>query len=195
MRALALALALFSLAFVSAAPADATVLGLVEQICAGKQLPYGREASRSPMGDRSVELSPGHPEYDQSVRLLPAPPPGWTADAPKITVFVYHTTGCGFSAARLFRKDERTLVVALTISGASALVREELAKKEPDIRPPDRLFEHRGRKGYEMSQQGELSHMLLVGDVLLMISGSASEPEKRALLEQINLDAIEALKP
>lgn len=173
--------------------AEASVLELAKRACLGEPLPYGREVEAA-AGERSILLSPGDPEYDQALPLLPAPLAGWSAGAPKIEVFSTNALGCGFSIAREDRSGERAVIVSLTFAAAVKELRDELARPKPDVAPPERLLELKGRRGYDRLQTADRNLVLVVGSMALAINGAATEAEKRALLDAADLDAIERFK-
>lgn len=188
-----LAAAIVAAGCVSPGGSEASVLELVKRACFGEPLPYGREVEAA-KDERSILLSPGDREYEQSLPLLPKVLAGWSAGEPKIEVFSTNALGCGFSIAREDRSGERALIFSLTFASAVKDLRDELAKPKPDVTPPERLLEFKGRKGYDRSQTPDRNLMLVVGSMALSINGSATEAEKRDLLDAADLDAIQAFR-
>ncbi len=189
-------LAAFLAAAITGTPGagQAAVLDLVRRICLGELLPYGGPIRSAANGDTASELAPGDPEYDRSVVLLPAPPTGWSAEPAKIQVFSSHTIGCGFRVARTYRLNEKDLTFSLLFASGVKQLQDDLAKPTPDVTPPERILEFKGRKGYDRSEAPDPDLILVVGSMMLSIDGSATDSEMRALLDTVDLDAIETFR-
>jgi hypothetical protein len=121
-------------------------------------------------------------------RFLPAPPEGWTAGEIETDASAAERFGGGLIAKRRYTHGTREATVL--VIAHSPLIRQlaPLFAHSQLLSTVGRVFRVNGKTAVR-TRDGKIQ--VLLGRTLVMIEGSANEQEKRALLELIDLAAIE----
>lgn len=122
-------------------------------------------------------------------KLLPAAPAGWTAENTDNNASITAVFGGGVTAERRYARDGKT--IQLTLMANSPLLGSMAAMfTNPQILGGmGKVFRVKGRIGV-MTDDNEIQ--LALGKTFVTISGTAAEADKRALLDLVDVAAVEA---
>ena len=122
-------------------------------------------------------------------RFLPAPPRGWTGDEAETDASAAAMFGGGLIAKRRYTIGERH--VNLQILANSPLIAQmaPLFSNAQLLGAVGRVFRFKGKTAVH-SRDGNIQ--VLLGRTLIILEGSGTEAEKRALLDLLDIPAIES---
>lgn len=183
MRLGIIALAVFSL--VSAARADDVSDAISE---ASKAYSAGDLSAAKQSLDLAGQLV-AQKQADALAQLLPEPPSGWTAQAVDTSSGVAGFLGGGLIIKRAYERGEKTVELQLMANSPILGSMAPLFSNVQMLGGMGKVFRQKGRVAV-LTNDGEIQ--LVAGKTFVTLTGSGADADKRAILDLIDLDAIEA---
>lgn len=121
-------------------------------------------------------------------RFLPAAPTGWTADEAETDASAAAMFGGGLIAKRRYSNGSREATVQVLANSPLIAQMAPLFSNAQLLGAMGRVFRVKGKTAL-LARDGNIQ--VLLGRTLVTIEGSANEQEKRALLDALDLVAIE----
>lgn len=129
-------------------------------------------------------------QSDALAKLLPEPPAGWTAEAAESgAAGVAAILGGGITVERKYQKDDKTVSVSMMANSPILGAMVPMFSNVQMLGAMGKVFRQQGRVAV-LSDEREIQ--MVLGKTFLTISGSATEADKRAILDLFDLAAIEA---
>lgn len=122
-------------------------------------------------------------------RFLPAPPTGWTADEAEADASAAAMFGGGLIAKRRYTNGDRDVTVQVLANSPMITQMAPLFANAQLLGAMGRVFRVKGKTAV-LSRDGNIQ--VLLGRTLIIIEGSGNEQDKRALLDGLDLPAIES---
>lgn len=122
-------------------------------------------------------------------RFLPAPPTGWTADEAETDASAAAMFGGGLIAKRRYSNGQRDVTVQVLVNSPVIAQLSPLFGNAQLLGAMGRVFRFKGKTAV-LGRDGNIQ--LLLGRTLVIVEGSGTEAEKRALLDRLDIAAIEA---
>ncbi|KAF0132816.1 MAG: hypothetical protein FD152_1769 [Xanthobacteraceae bacterium] len=122
-------------------------------------------------------------------RFLPAPPRGWTAEEAETDASAAAMFGGGLIAKRRYTNGDRNVTVQVLANSPMIAQMAPLFANAQLLGAMGRVFRIKGKTAV-LSRDGNIQ--VLLGRTLIIIEGSGNEAEKRALLDALDLAAIES---
>lgn len=144
------------------------------------------------MTKRSLDLAVqlvAQKQADALAKLLPEPPAGWTAEAADANATVAAMFGGGATVQRTYRKDDRTVQLNLMANSPILGTLGPLFSNVQMLGGMGKVFRQKGRVAV-LSSENEIQ--MILGKTFLTVEGTATEAEKRAILDLVDLAAVEA---
>lgn len=127
-------------------------------------------------------------QADRLAKLLPEPPAGWTAEAADTSGGLGNILGGGLIVKRAYVKGEGTVTVQLMANSPILGSLAPLFSNVQMLGGMGKIFRQKGRVGV-LTEEGEIQ--MVLGKSYLTVEGSAPEADKRAILDLINVAAVE----
>lgn len=121
-------------------------------------------------------------------RLLPEPPAGWTAEAADTSGGMGSFLGGGLVVKRVYAKADKDVTIQLMANSPILGSLAPLFSNVQMLGGMGKAFRQKGRVGV-LTGEGEIQ--MVLGKSYLTVSGSGSEADKRAMLELIDVAAVE----
>lgn len=128
-------------------------------------------------------------QSDALAKLLPEPPAGWTAEVADTNASSIVIFGGGVTVERRYQKDGKTISLSLMANSPLLGSMASMFSNPQILGGMGKVFRVKGRVGV-MTDDTEIQ--LALGKTFLTISGSGAEADKRALLDLVDVAAVEA---
>lgn len=122
-------------------------------------------------------------------RFLPAAPRGWTAEEAETDASAAAMFGGGLIAKRRYTNGDKHVTVQVLANSPMIAQMAPLFSNAQLLGAMGRVFRVRGKTAV-LSRDGNIQ--VLLGRTLIIIEGSGNEADKRALLDALDLAAIES---
>lgn len=122
-------------------------------------------------------------------RFLPAAPAGWRADEAETDASAAAMFGGGLIAKRRYSNGQRDVTVQVLANSPVIAQLSPMFGNAQLLGAMGRVFRFKGKTAV-IGRDGNIQ--VLLGRTLISIEGSGTEAEKRALLEAIDIAAVEA---
>ncbi len=128
-------------------------------------------------------------QADALAKLLPEPPSGWTAEPVDATAGMAGFLGGGLILKRSYERGEKAVELQLMANSPILGSMAPLFANVQLLGGMGKVFRQKGRVAV-LTNEGEIQ--LVVGKTFVTLTGSGAEADKRAILDLIDLDAIDA---
>lgn len=122
-------------------------------------------------------------------KLLPAAPAGWTAEKSDNAALAAGFFGGGLTAERRYVKDGKAVTVTLMANSPILGAMAPLFSNVQLLGSMGTVFRQKGRTAVS-TDEGEIQ--IVLGQTFLTVAGSAQAADKRAILDLVDLGAVEA---
>ncbi|MFC3695303.1 hypothetical protein [Chenggangzhangella methanolivorans] len=128
-------------------------------------------------------------QADGLARLLPEPPAGWTAEAVDTNGGIGSFIGGGLIVKRAYAKGETDVTVQYTANSPLLASLAPLFSNVQLLGGMGKVFRQKGRVAV---LTGENEIQMVLGKSYVTVTGSGAEADKRAILDLVDLAAVEA---